>query len=79
MATRNDIGRLDAIDPLHYGGYGGWWPTKQDDGYITGHTGYIWNIGQCPFCQGYHTNACPSVKSVEYYENGQIKRIEYKD
>jgi hypothetical protein len=38
----------------------------------------------CPHCSGgnvqvYHSGACPRVRSVEYHENGSIKRIEYRE
>jgi hypothetical protein len=26
-----------------------------------------------------HFGACPRVKSIEYYENGEIKKVEYHD
>lgn len=33
----------------------------------------------CPHCGKWHTGAglCPKIVAVEYYENGQIKRVEY--
>jgi heterodisulfide reductase subunit C len=33
----------------------------------------------CPHCGGYHTGTCPKIKSIEYHENGTIKKIEFKD
>lgn len=35
------------------------------------------NLGQCPFCDGWHSMPCPRVKSIEYYPNGTIKKVEY--
>ena len=31
----------------------------------------------CPHCGKYHQDACPRVKSVEYYPDGSIKRVQY--
>ncbi len=41
-------------------------------------------MAECPFCSNetskiFHTGTCPRVKSIEYYENGKVKRIEFKD
>ena len=33
---------------------------------------------KCPYCGGNHM-ACPLVKSLEYYPDGAIKRVEFKD
>lgn len=33
---------------------------------------------KCPFCGNYHYSICPEVRSVEYYENGTIKKVEYE-
>ena len=38
--------------------------------------------GGCPYCssegcQVYHVGICPKVKSIEYYENGTIKKVEF--
>ena len=34
---------------------------------------------KCSHCgQPPHPGVCPMVKAVEYYENGQIRRVEYK-
>ena len=41
--------------------------------------------GSCPYCSKppysyvYHTGTCPKIKAVEYYPDGTVKRIEYKD
>ena len=42
---------------------------------MTTYTGY----GQppCGFCGNYHGPTCPLIKSIEYYPDGTIKRIEY--
>jgi hypothetical protein len=34
-------------------------------------------VQRCAHCGNYHMGVCPRVKSIEYYENGQIQRIEY--
>lgn len=34
---------------------------------------------KCPFCDNYHFGRCPEVRSVEYYENGAIKKVEYEN
>ena len=38
----------------------------------------------CPYCSNppnltYHYGACPKVKSIEYYPDGIVKKIEFKD
>ena len=34
---------------------------------------------KCPHCgAGPHQGVCPTIKAIEYYENGQVKRVEYK-
>lgn len=40
--------------------------------------------GACPYCSSfinrvYHTGMCPSVQAVEYYPNGSVKRIEFRE
>jgi len=33
---------------------------------------------KCPHCGSFHQGSkCPLIKSVEYYESGEIKKIEY--
>lgn len=34
---------------------------------------------QCTHCGMYHSGICPKIKSIEYHENGNVKKIEYKD
>ena len=34
--------------------------------------------GKCRFCGKFHGVQCPDVRAIEYYENGSIKRVEYK-
>lgn len=34
---------------------------------------------QCPYCgqvQHAHVGQCPQIKSIEYFEDGRIKRVE---
>ena len=38
----------------------------------------------CPYCssdtvQVYHHGKCPKVKSIEYHENGSVKKVEFND
>ncbi len=41
--------------------------------------------GACPYCSSkdmygarvYHCGACPKVKSIEYYPDGRIKKVEF--
>lgn len=32
----------------------------------------------CPWCGGMHTGVCSLVESIEYYENGVIKKVTFK-
>ena len=32
----------------------------------------------CEHCGSSHSGQCPRIKAIEYYQNGNIKRIEYK-
>ena len=34
-------------------------------------------IEKCIFCRGMHMGRCPIVKSVEYFPNGTVKKVEY--
>ena len=57
--------------------WGGWYPSENP-------TTAIPAFG-CPYCSGAGTTVwhgggpCPNVKAIEYHENGQIKRIEFRD
>lgn len=31
----------------------------------------------CPWCGSQHGRRCPFIKSVEYHQDGQIKRVEF--
>lgn len=34
----------------------------------------------CPYCAAIsHSGMCPRIKSIEYYPNGTIKKVELKD
>lgn len=35
------------------------------------------STGTCSHCGMRHGKICPSIRSIEYYENGTVKRIEY--
>lgn len=32
--------------------------------------------GQCGYCGNWHFGICPRILSIEYYQNGTIKRVE---
>jgi len=32
--------------------------------------------GPCSYCGSYHVGVCPRIKSIEYYANGTVKRVE---
>ena len=32
---------------------------------------------KCCHCDNHHAGVCPRVKSIEYYECGSVKRVEY--
>ncbi len=35
---------------------------------------------ECPYCSKvFHSGICPKVKSIEYYPNGTIKMVEFKE
>lgn len=31
----------------------------------------------CVYCGAWHSGTCPKVKSIEYHENGTVKRVEF--
>lgn len=33
-------------------------------------------IAACPYCGVYHATMCHRVKSIEYHQNGTVKRVE---
>ncbi len=33
----------------------------------------------CPYCGHWHQGMCLRVKSVEYHDNGSVKRVEFHD
>ena len=33
----------------------------------------------CQWCGRYHPGRCPEVKSLEFFQNGMVKRIEFVD
>ena len=33
----------------------------------------------CLHCGMWHTGPCPRIKSIEYFPNGTVKRVEYHD
>lgn len=42
------------------------------------------DAGECPFCSThsrtiYHAGTCPRVKRIEYYPDGTIKAVQFKD
>lgn len=36
-------------------------------------------LDTCPHCGNAHSGQCPRVKAIEYYPDGKIKRVEYKE
>lgn len=57
-------GWLDTFPPVYY-------TTGLDCNTTTG-------LQYCGHCGVSHVGMCPFIKSIEYYPNGTIKRIEYK-
>jgi hypothetical protein len=42
------------------------------------------NAQPCPYCSSqyqwtFHGGQCPKIKAIEYFPNGQIKRVEFRD
>lgn len=35
-------------------------------------------VEKCQWCGQIHGPQCPSVKALEYYPNGAVKRVEFK-
>ena len=33
----------------------------------------------CGYCGAFHSTTCPRVKSIEYHQNGTVKRVEFHD
>jgi hypothetical protein len=34
----------------------------------------------CPYCGQYHgLGVCPKIRAIEYYSDGSIRKIEFKD
>jgi hypothetical protein len=36
-------------------------------------------MNMCGHCGGFHVGACPAVKAVDYYPDGTVRRIEYRE
>jgi hypothetical protein len=34
-------------------------------------------MNKCPYCGNTHETKCPLIKATEYFENGQVKRVEF--
>ena len=34
---------------------------------------------QCPYCGLHHQRVCPLIRSIEYDQSGQVKRIEFHE
>lgn len=32
----------------------------------------------CPYCGNNHSGVCPRVKSIEYFPDGTIKKVDFK-
>jgi len=37
----------------------------------------LFETKQCLHCQGVHSRKCPSVSSIEYYNDGAVKHVTY--
>jgi hypothetical protein len=42
----------------------------------------MWNqefggLKKCMHCDNYHSGVCSKIKSIEYYPDGTIKKVEY--
>ncbi len=37
-----------------------------------------YDANQCPWCHMNHTGVCSLIKSIEYHQDGTIKRVEFK-
>jgi len=47
-----------------------WWPTVQ----------YVYPPvanQRCAWCQGYHWDKCPRLKSVKYRDDGTVEHVEF--
>ena len=33
---------------------------------------------QCPYCGLYHQGTCPKIESIEYHQNGTVKKITFR-
>ena len=36
-------------------------------------------LQQCGHCGLMHTGPCPRIKAIEYYPDGTVKRVEYRE
>ena len=59
---------------------GGSWEADEGIGETTsstaGDSNYYW-VTVCQYCgQSHHPEACPRVKSIEYYSDGRVKKVE---
>ena len=37
------------------------------------------SLETCPYCGMLHTGRCSQIRSIEYYPNGLIKKIEFEN
>lgn len=35
------------------------------------------SLKTCQHCGGIHSGQCPRIKAIEYYQNGNVRRVEY--
>lgn len=35
------------------------------------------DLKPCKHCGNYHDQVCPRIKSIEYFQNGLVKKVEY--
>ena len=53
---------------LYYSDVFGWQPRD---------TNTVAVLGTCRWCSTWHIGTCPRVKSIEYFPDGTVKRVEF--
>lgn len=75
-------GKFTACMCKPYGGAGGYLGAGSAGGPVGAGGTPLSGLGtqSCPYCvSGFHSyTACPRISSIEYYPDGQIKRIELR-
>lgn len=52
-------------------------PVPVDGAWPQGETQPRYEALRCQWCQGIHFRACPRVESIEYHDNGHVKKVQY--